>query len=265
MIKKLFRLSLVALLGFSCLTQTVPVHAVAETARSFDEANNEWFEVADSAGISVPSGTQFTVGGWFYFDSFPSSGVHLMGQWPISNPSTGWVMWVDGSANLRLQPKSGGVPVSSVTLSTATWYFLEAGYDGTNGFVAVNRGTRNTNNTFSSGDSSVDFTIGRHDDIGSGSDRAFDGRAQMLFMYKTTEATSTQLDDHYNSGSGKCYDELSDTSNMIAHWTGNESSGNLVDDHGSYTMTDQNTVTSASGHVECSATASGQTIRTSII
>lgn len=274
MYKKLFQLSLALWLGFSCLVQTKPVHAVAETARLFDDANEEHFTITDNTDVSVPNGTEFTIGGFFYFNSLPAGGQHVMGVWYSSNSgASAYLLWINGSTP-RLQADTGGSNAVNwtSTISTGTWYFIVAGYDGTNGFIEVtpvtdtSRATRATNSGYNTADTTGNFQIGMHFDSGVGSKRPADMKAQMMFMYNGTEATSTQLDDHFNSGDGNCYDDLSDTTNMVAFWSGDESSGNLVDDHGSNTMTDVNTVTSGTGHVECAvAGASGQTIRTSII
>ncbi len=57
----------------------------------------------------------------------------------------------------------------------------------------------------------------------------------------------TKVTSLYNNGNGKSYAQLStaDKVNLVSYWNLSEASGNRADSHGSLTLTDTNTVTSA--------------------
>lgn len=166
-------------------------------AAQFVTSGSKYLSKSTSADVEM-NGTSFTISCWVYLDTVPG-GEDLITKWTSS---------ADQSFNLSI---NAGVPffavrnaansatvevMSSVTLTTGTWYFIVAGLDIANNivFVQVNNGTRDTlANTGGIRNGTSRFIIGaRNDPTGF-----FNGRVDEVGIWKRI-LTTNELSVLYN-------------------------------------------------------------------
>ena len=92
------------------------------------------------ASIGDLSSTNYTIEGWYYFNTDPNSATHLL--WSLNDEgTTGYaqLQTVSGTTTLRLQQR-GGSHLSNGTFDflTNTWYHIATVWDGSNMKVYVN-------------------------------------------------------------------------------------------------------------------------------
>jgi len=200
-------------------------------AFSFDGVNN-YFD----AGVisSLVSTTNFTVSGWFNFNSTISNKA-LFSYGGATNTQYSFALQTQLN-KLRfyfaffLNDAGNRYVESSMSLSTSTWYHIAVTYDGnetgnTNrakiyvdgaNVTATGSGTINSTTTASSGS----FNIGRWD-ISSG--RFLDGKADEVSIWDTA-LTSTQITELYNQGKPSNLNNHSAYSNLVSWWQLGENS-----------------------------------------
>ena len=113
-------------------------------ARQFTAANSEsLYNAAPGADWSFGAATQFEVAAWVYLDSVGANRVIIEKN---GSSSTAFQMVYRTSVD-RFRAYAGGTFVDADVFgspSLATWYFVRIGWDGTNLFISVNNGTKNT-------------------------------------------------------------------------------------------------------------------------
>src|SRR3990167_7828698 len=179
----------------------------------FTAANLEYFSIADNAALSMGD-IDFTLVGWFYFDSVPGLNTpnHFLGKWSgeyllnIEDISGTLRLrfWVRDTANTT----TTGRPANSLgTPAINTWYYIIAWHDSVNDTlnIQVNNGTVDTTSGYTGGvrNGTTDFTIGASSAGGS----PMSGRSHDVIIAKQiyTAAERTFL---YNDGNGRRQEEL---------------------------------------------------------
>jgi hypothetical protein len=228
---------------------------VTASGRDFEKDNSEFFSIASNSTLQL-SNTNFAYVCWFKFESMITTG------------SGNGLIWKDGEVQFG-QFRTGGqdrlyfgvifddatsafVNLSATTLSTGTWYMLYGYHDADNNLIGVslNAGTPATAAT--SGKVPVTGTSVLNVGKNISSSDYMDGVLQSLSFYKGSLPDVSSL---YNSGSGKLYKDLTagEKTDLVSWWDCAETSGVLIDAHGTNHLTDNNTVTSAAGKVTYTA------------
>lgn len=239
--------------GVSVMSSTVTA-----SARLYTRANSEYHSIADGSQTGLDPAGNMYVAGWFYLTTVTageSMGLVCKGS---ASGNYEYYLYFDRTGNRFIFQASGdGTSIDTATANTfgapsaATWYFIEGYYDGTNIAISVNRGTDDTtahNTGIYNGTST--FMVGQ-DGFGNG---MFNGRATKICFYSAVPSTTVR-DALYNSGNGVNYHDLTTAqkTNLVSWWDGAETSGNLLDAHGTNHLTDNNTVNSAAGKVTYTA------------
>lgn len=241
---------------------------VTASARLFTEANSEYFSITNAAQAGLGLTTGAYIRGFVYLTETASTdgnNLRLVTKWNTTSDQRSYSVYIASSDNkLNFSVSSDGtagtvVTVASTTAlsSTATWYLFEAYYDGVNIGVSVNNETFVTS-AFSAGiyNSTAIFAIGQDGNLGAGN---LGGRACTISVYSADPgaAVRTAL---YNSGNGTLHQSLTagQKTGLVSWWDGVETSGVLIDAHGTNHLTDNNTVTSAAGKVTYTAEDASQ-------
>jgi hypothetical protein len=177
-----------------------------------------------------------------------------MGKGDASN---GYHVYMD-SSTLHFINRSGAKNVAGGTISLSTWTFWEAYYDSVGDVIAVciNRGSDSTlADTVGPTTSTIDFLISQYPSASN----YVNGRMCSMVFINGMPATADR-DAIYNSGSGVLYKDKPTLSSgtYVSWWDGAETSGVLIDAHGTNHLTDNNTVTSAAGKVTYTAEDASQ-------
>lgn len=221
-------------------------------AASFDAANSESLTIPDNTSLSTGD-IDFTMAGWFYFDSFPSN-EKLTGKW-VGGQQEWTIQWASGGGNvLRFSVSSDGSDLDSIfdshlgTPSLNIWYFVVVWHDASANTINIQIDDDTADSlAHSTGvfDGTAPFRIGVSD-----SD-FFDGRSASVGFWKRI-LTSSEKTFMHNSGFGRRYDDIGITGTDCADcktslegwWNQDEISGTRDDSHGSNNLTDSNSVTS---------------------
>ena len=178
----------------------------------FTAANSEYLSIADNAALSMGD-IDFTIAGWFYFDSFPSAGnnMALVGKWGLGDNE--YVIHLNNAAGvitLRFVTRNTANTVStsaisSVTPSTATWYFVAVYHNATTNLIGISINDGAFVTTATTGgvrDAANTFEIGRFD-----ATYFLDGRAHDVIIAKQIY-TAAEITFLYNSGNGRPFVNL---------------------------------------------------------
>jgi hypothetical protein len=195
--------------GGTSLTDNNTVQAVAgvvDGARYYQRSNNEYHSLADDVAHSLGAGVQFTIAGFVQLKSILGGGggatgiVHKTSEYSLhfwEDPSRFTIYCenaIDGGQHL--QATTFGLPVIN------TWYFIACGWDGTNQWISINDGVKDTV-AWANGvqDGTSDFTLG------NGWSNSYDGYIDAMGLWKRTlpAATITWL---RNAGAGRHYSEF---------------------------------------------------------
>ncbi len=246
--------------------------AATTGAGQFVAANSEYLSIADNPSLSTGD-IDFTMLGWVYLDSGDSNQTFFAKSQDAGDNSEYVVQYLTSNDKFRFVVSPDGTSnTTAVTAnvlgvaSTGTFYFIVAWHSAAANTIniQVNDGTADSG-AYSSGlsDQDGDFTIGSE----HGGGTSMDGRGASVLFCKCifTAAEKSWL---YNSGSGRRYHELgiagtacsNCTTSLEGAWDLSETSGSRADSHGSNTLTDNNTVTSAGWAVNDFSTAEQQAI-----
>lgn len=238
---------------------------MAKLASQFTEANNEWLSRADEALISVAD-ISWTVLGWLYNDD-ESDDHSLIAKWlPTGDQREDVLKYNDAFDRMefRVSPDGTSTGIGDLfsnnfgAMSTATWYFVVGEHNASANTIRV--GVNDTFNseayTTGAADKTGELTIGANDGGTTGTDHS--GRLDNVAFWKRV-LTTAELTWLYNSGNGRAYEELGQAGNdganllssLICWWDLDETSGTRADSHfNGLTLTDNNTVTGATGIIE---------------
>lgn len=172
---------------------------VESKAAVFVSASSEYLI---ATGVNSPgSGDKVLVTFWCRFPgSLPDDRAYFM-------ELDGIVEVVYRSSRFRIEWNGSATNVNADNFgapSVDTWYFVECGYDGTDAFIAVNRGTRNTGSASDAAGTTGNLLVGRRDNASF--PRYYDGYIEQLAIHiGATLPDSTDLDARYNSGAGLAF------------------------------------------------------------
>lgn len=218
----------------------------ASTAALFASASSESLSNSGTARLRGQSGTGgWSRWGWFYLTTLAAT-LHLN---DVGSPGNdGYHTEVDATGTFQLRAGTGSANTTKTrtgtALTTATWYFLAFGYDGTNIWLSINNEARQTaaHATYSPGTGAFRF----------GSDNGpanfLNGR-MVCWGGCDGEIDTTQQTALYNAGVPLRYLSLPTDVKALVNATGffynlGENSGTRADSTaGAATLTDNNTVT----------------------
>lgn len=226
----------------------------------FEDTNTESFSRADNTSLSTGD-IDFSIATWVAFENLVAQDRHLVCKSDnlALGASTEYGLWYDQAANLIKFTVSDGVTLSSVSASTFgapstdTKYFIACGHDADDNvlWISVNGGTVDTA-AYTGGvaDSTFAFRLG-YDGAAVAAEH-HDGELDETSFWKRD--IRSDISSLYNSGLGRSYRELTNTSNLQAYWSFGQPSfdSGLVDLSGNgNTLTDNNTVAESIGNTSC--------------
>ena len=169
---------------------------VITNAVDFESSVTEYFSIADNAALSMPSGTSFTITGWFNLESTGTRPILSKGaganedtEYLVSGSSTNLIFRVGDTVNFATATVTGGAA------TTGSWVFFAARCDlaGDQLLLSINAGTNAvasyTGDTVDGGSS---LNVGR---IVFSTGNRMDGKIDMLAVWKRllTDAEITAL------------------------------------------------------------------------
>ena len=172
-----------------------------------DPANLEQLQMAATEAAFTPVGG-FTCAGWLKVTTFADSD-DVIGSYGVGVSAGSWHMQLVAGGGLRFKMSDGSADsnIASVSgLSTATWYYVDFGYDPSGSDVVwlnVTRGTANTASTTGFTPQAPRVPVGmsgRGDATGRVADISMDEWA-----FWSVVKSSADLDAQYNSNSGLAY------------------------------------------------------------
>lgn len=244
-------------------------YAALASARQYTAANSEYHSIAHASQTGLnPGDTDFYGCGWFRLDSFVTLNT-LFSKWK-DNGGAGTVAYLldylNSTSRFRWSVtsntyNSGVTTVNASTFGAAslnTWYFVEWYHDSVNNQlgICVNRGTTDT----ASHTTGIYNTTQTAVMFGALATNYYNSGKMGPVGVWSRIPSSTERDSLYNSGNGVLYKDLTAglKTNLISWWDGAETSGSLIDAHGTNHLTDNNTVTSAVGKVTYTAEDASQ-------
>jgi hypothetical protein len=204
-----------------------------------------------NTSASLKTTTAFSVGCWFNVDGSGTTET-IMNRWKSSGNNRSWLIQrfsdnkLYGFFSDNGTTQTGSIDMGAI--STDTWYFIVLVWDGSaNMKMSLNGSNFTTTGETASYGGTADFYIGGRSDLSE----YFDGTIDGAFFYDKA-LTQAQVTALYNSGSGVAYDNLTadQLTSLVSWWELNETSGNRSDSHGANTLTDNNSVGFALGHIQ---------------
>ena len=225
-------------------------------AAQFTSANSEYLSITDPANLRIGTDS-FTLCFWVYFDSLSAGGNGIVSKSTgLTDSTREYDAAYDGAGNndieFHIYTSTSAFSARATNLgapSTATWYFVVAWYDSSAATINIQVNNGNINSSAVTGTpnavSSSEFAIGRYS---PSTPIYLNGRVGQFGVWKRVLTTAEKA-FLYNSGSGRNSRELTSSlrSSISSYWDLNESSGNRQDGVGINTLTDNNTVTQATG------------------
>lgn len=229
----------------------------------FEYSNLERLTISDASQTGLDLSTDFSFACWIKIESTGAGVNHyLMGKWGASSNRSYYfsyrdydfqVGYFDGTNITR-----GGTNANVV--SDGTWYHLVATMDISAASLTLYiNGSEVTTSMDLTGATSINngagaFQIGS---IDASTVETFDGIIDEVGVWSKI-LTQDEVTALYNQGDGITYEDTdpADVStsnllskNLVSYWKLDEASGTRADSHGSNDLTDNNTVTSATGKV----------------
>jgi hypothetical protein len=220
----------------------------AGKARQYTKANDEWHSIADNASLSIGD-VDMAIATWIYLDNTSSEQI-VLSKHAGTSAREYMLYFGNGSSLPRWLVSSDGSTAVEVnagaSIGTATWAFLYVQHDAAADQIAISlNGGALTTGAHTGGifDGTNDFRIGRRNAA------AIDARICRTGIWKGRVLSASEITQLYNNAEGLVYSGLSAglKTSLVSWWNGDELSGNLVDQHGSNNLTDNNTVTSNEG------------------
>jgi len=231
-------------------------------ARLFTAANSEYFSLADNSVFDVATTTNYWFG-WGYINATGTrsvifskivADVDIGYQYSFRYETTDKLRFVVGYGATDY-----AIAATTSSVAATTWFFWEAYIDKVNNLIGVSVNREADVTAALSSDvraGTGDFRIGTQFNVTP--QYPWDGRLQAM-GFTSGLPTGAERTAIYNSTApGVLYSNRPSLSaaTYLAFWNGDEASGNLVDSTGTYTMTDNNTVTTAAGIVLIPSAAS---------
>ena len=177
-------------------------------AALFALASSEYLSIPDNASLSMWAGARMTVCTWVKLNSktspqiqeFVAKSGSTNGSWEYFlrydglNDRFEFVVTSDGTSTTQLEANANTFGSPSIN----TWYFLCGGYDGTNIWVSVNAGARDTvaySADIYDGSSSNALQVGRY----AGGSQYLNGALDEALIYKRS-LNAGEISWLYNGG-----------------------------------------------------------------
>lgn len=223
----------------------------AKLAAQFTAANNEY--LSSNNAVFKVGDEDFSFGGWYYPTVSSATSMGTMGVYNSTGNNRAFLL-VLRNYEFQIVISSNGSSITTTSYTGVipvinTWYFAVFVYDSVNNLVRVSVNGNTFHSIAHSGgayaSSTASFNLNNYSSIYGSC------RIDSAFFYKKA-LTQAQVTALYNSGNGVAYENLTadQLTNLTAWWSLNERSGNRADEHGGYTLTDNNTVTYALGKVQ---------------
>jgi RHS repeat-associated protein len=221
------------------------------SAANFVAANLEFLSISDNPSISTGN-IDFTLVADVYLNV--TNTTMIIANKGDKSFAKDYTLFYDASLNkfaLRVGNGSTNTAVwSTNTVSAGQWYTIIAWHDSVNDTLNIQVNNSLVSSLAYAGgatDSTFPLSIGAHADGAS----ALDGRIDEFALYKRV-LTANERAWLYNNGAGRSYFDVNPlvnpgTNGLVSWWALDEASGARNDSHGANTLTDNNTVTSASG------------------
>lgn len=213
-------------------------YCTTDAGVDLESGSNQYLSHAGNA--TLRGGSSWYRCGWFKLES---TGVAHTLMSTLSG-NDGYEVRITSGDVLEVEVGTGSATnaaTHATSLSTGTWYFWEAQYDGTDVGIALNGGAFTTETTaFSAG--SAAFRIGST--IAGGS--YADGVAQLCAVLTDTPS-SAERTALYASGSPTTYADSTMPADIASWWNLHEASGTRVDSVGNNDLTAVNSPGYAAG------------------
>lgn len=230
----------------------------AEDASQFTAANSEYLSVATSGGLA-PGNNDFTVTGWVYMDSSGTDRglVSVLDFGGGFGNNYSWViLYVGATAKIRFDVDSlgtAGAGLHSVSclnaISTGAWYFFCARHDATADTIEMRVNGEAFQSTSHASGAYAGTAPFRISGYGIVAVTAFHNGRMAGVNYWNAKLSDANVDALYQRGFGRDFSEAPTTTGLVAWWECTEASGNRADSFGTFTLTDNNTVTGNPGVV----------------
>jgi hypothetical protein len=179
--------------------------------------SNQYLSRTYTAALNLGTG-DWTVGGWFYGDTFASRDYHMTGMgWDDIAANHLYAIVITGGSTLRLQWYNAGVKtlVHGATINTSTWYFVCARNISGTMSLSLNAGTPVTTAGTLQSTSAGGFAIG----LGGPAAGAFwDGQLDAWGYWKGYALSDAEVIEWYNGGTGQQFPFVVPTN--IKTWDG---------------------------------------------
>jgi hypothetical protein len=232
-------------------------------AADFVSANTEYLSSASTDFDK--SNEDFSYGFWFKKDG--NIAQALGGKWDATGNQRSYLINTNASMEIVCNISGDGISQTQINLglySSVTWYFVCVVYDSVNDLW---KGSLNGANFVTASHSTgaylstAELTLGTY----NAGANLYDGQIDAPFFYDKA-LTQSEVNALYNSGSGVMYADLTtdQKTSLVSWWQLNEPSGSRGDSHGTNTLTDNNSVLSAQGHIQEEVTQDGDSVYTVI-
>lgn len=225
-------------------------------ARDFEGSNSEYFSLSNASQIGLdPGANSWYFCAWVNQESTRTSddfGNILFGKGGGGSVFS-YSCRIKNGNNLRLYIYDGSTfPFidSADSITNGVWAFVEYYHDASAKTlsVCINRGTDTTSSAYA-GTAQTSTNIVEFGNQSGGS-QYYDGLMQGAIFISGIPSTS-ERNALYNSGNGVLYANRPTlaSATYVSFWNGDEASGDLIDSVGTNNFTDNNTVTSGTGHI----------------
>jgi hypothetical protein len=238
-------------------TFNLPILQSTRTAALFTSANSESLSIADSSALSFGD-TDFSIMGWVRIES-TGADQYFVSKWnSTSTNQREYRLYFNNSTSLiRFGVSNDGTNETNITSSTigfgtvttSTWYFVVAWHDSVNNVIGLTiNGTSGTSaHTTGMFNGSAPFQLGA---ASIPANTFLNGRLSNVSLWNRT-LTTTEKTVFYNSGNALRYQDVPDFSgyktSLLSWWNLDEASGTRYDKINLNHLTDNNTVTTATG------------------
>lgn len=203
-------------------TQGGRENLVSDGAVGLDASNNEYLEHPDDPDLS-PANQPFHIGGWFYF--LDKGGYRpVISKYGNNTSSREYTLFLFGDNDVMRfiavddQGNNSSLDATSFgSIPTNQWIFGDAGWDGSEIFIRLNNGVKDTMG-FSGpfNETTIHFGLGEFLE----DSRHLAGRLDSTFFYKGGTLTDQEITFLYNSGNGRTYAEVAAHSTLGTKFDG---------------------------------------------
>lgn len=229
-----------SLLGCSTPADADASNLAVDTNGSDYAAGGTSLEISDNASLSLGADTQFTVGGWVYYDNVSNNRDEALISKIQSNNGYGIGRYFNFGTDAQRMKLLVGNGSSTTTvqadtfgdLSNSTWYFVVGKYTGSQICISVNNGTFDCTSHTGTADDTAAFQINSNN---GHTNQTTDGRTDEAFFIKEV-LTSDNLTELYNGGTALKWNQVScalrtkfDNNSGSGWWDVGEASGTRYD------------------------------------